>query len=339
MAEIEVGELFADRYEIVKKLGRGGMGVVYLAKDWRTEDSVALKTLLPKYSNNKQAVLRFQREVNASRKIQHPCVVKIFDAGKKDGVLYYTMEFLEGKSVRMWMRERKKKYRKAIGLGSTIRILSLLCSALEQAHKFTIHRDLSPENVMVMKNGDVKLLDFGLAKLTSTDQELTRVGVSLGKIQYCSPEQRVDAKSVDHRADIYSLGVMFYEMLSGELPLDQTPLTERVPNLPPETDAFIARAMAEHPDERFNSVVEFQEAMMAIYEHAKAMQEGRDEPTPAEAVPTPMPVMAPVAVRRGAPPKPHSALDPLPPKRVSIFDRFRTRLRRILDRIFRRAPV
>lgn len=268
MASFEVGSLFADRYEIIRPLGKGGMGMVYLVKDWRTEKERALKTLLPKYTENVQAVKRFSREIKAARRIQHPCVVKIFDAGKTDGTLYYIMEFLEGKSVRMWMRDRKKQGR-TIGLGSTVRILGMLCHALEEAHKFTIHRDLSPENVMVMRNGDVKLLDFGLAKLVTTDQELTRIGVSLGKFQYCSPEQRADAKSVDLRADIYSLGVMFYELLSGELPAGGVPLTKLVPTLPPEADAFVARAMADNPEDRFPNVSEFLTALLAIYDQAE----------------------------------------------------------------------
>lgn len=273
MEGFEVGELFADRYEILKRLGQGGMGIVYQVKDRRTEETRALKTLLPKYAANKQAVRRFAREVNASRRIDHPCVVKIYDAGKVDKVLYYTMEYIEGKNVRTWLRERKRATGKAFGLGSTVRVIGMLCSALDQAHKFTIHRDLSPENVMVMKDGTVKLLDFGLAKLDGMDADLTRIGVSLGKIQYCAPEQRVDAKNVDHRADIYSLGVMFYEMLSGELPTDGTPLTRRVPGLPPEVDAFVARCMAENPEDRFESARQVGRALKLIFEHANAMQE------------------------------------------------------------------
>ena len=277
MADFEVGGLFADRYEILKELGHGGMGMVYLVKDRKTQKRRALKTLLPRFAANRQAVRRFAREVSTSRRIDHPCVVKIYDAGKVDKILYYTMEYIEGKSVRAWIRERKKKTGKSIGLGSTVRIIGMLCSALDHAHKFTIHRDLSPENVMVTRDGAVKLLDFGLAKIESTDAELTRIGVSLGKIQYCAPEQRIDAKNVDHRADIYSLGVMFYEMLSGELPTDGTPLTERVPGLPPEVDAFVNRATAEDPDDRFGSAAELGHALRLIYKHAKAMQEEEEK--------------------------------------------------------------
>lgn len=349
MAGFEPGELFADRYEIIKHLGRGGMGMVYLVKDWRSETNVALKTLLPKYTENKQAVRRFEREISASQQLDHPCIVKVFDSGEWDGALYYTMEYIDGKSVRMWMRERKKNTGKAIGLGSTVRILSLLCSALEHAHKITIHRDLSPENAMVMRNGDVKLLDFGLAKLSTTNADLTRVGVSLGKIQYCAPEQRIDAKNVDLRADIYSLGVMFYEMLSGELPLDDTPLSERVPGLPPEVDGFVARAMAENPEDRFANAKAFRFALTAIYEHAKTMkQEKKKSASTPRSERTSSPKRAVRSAprpsrKRSAPPtlrptgmaseaRPSIAIAPQPKKKTGMVARFRGAIARIFRR-------
>ena len=133
MAGLEVGELFADRYEILGGLGRGGMGMVYRVKDWKREDIRALKTLLPQYAKNPQAVRRFVREVNAVRQVNHPCVVRIFAAGKHEGILFFTMEYIEGKSLRGWLRDRKKQGR-CIGFGSTVRVLSMLCSALEEAH-------------------------------------------------------------------------------------------------------------------------------------------------------------------------------------------------------------
>jgi serine/threonine-protein kinase len=281
MAGFEEGDFFADRYEVKRQLGRGGMGMVYLAKDWKTQKHVALKTLLPKFAQLPQAVARFEREINAARKIDHRAIVQIFDSGKVNGTLYYAMEYIEGKSVRAWMRERKRAG-KRIGLGSSVRILGVVCSALEKAHAFTIHRDLSPENVMVTRDGQVKLLDFGLAKLTDSNQDLTRVGVTLGKLQYSSPEQRADAKNVDHRSDIYSLGVMFFELLSGELPKPGVKLTSVVPWLPPEADAFVDRAMAADPNERFQTAREFRKAMMLVYEHSKDLER---EPEPGHRAP------------------------------------------------------
>ncbi len=267
MAKLEVGSLLADRYEIISLLGRGGMGMVYHVKDWQTQQDLALKTLLPKYAKNTQAARRFAREVAAARQLDHPCVVKIFDARQHEDLLYYTMEYLEGKSLRALMKNRKKRGQN-MGLGSTVRILSLICHALEHAHKVTIHRDISPENVMVMPNGDVKLLDFGLAKLTTMDSNLTRIGVSLGKIQYSAPEQRMDAKNVDHRADIYSLGVMFFEMLSGELPLGSSNLRSLAKDLPPEVDHLVTKTIAPDPEDRYDSAEEFRLALLNIYQRS-----------------------------------------------------------------------
>jgi serine/threonine protein kinase len=155
-----------------------------------------------------------------------------------------------------------------MGLGYTVRILSLICHALEHAHKVTIHRDISPENVMVMPNGDVKLLDFGLAKITTMDSNLTRIGVSLGKIQYSAPEQRMDAKNVDHRTDIYSLGVMFFEMLSGQLPLGSSNLRSLAKDLPPEVDHLVAKTIAPDPEERYDSAEEFRLALLNTYQRS-----------------------------------------------------------------------
>ena len=300
MAGMEVGELFADRYEILERLGRGGMGMVYRVKDWKQDKTRALKTLLPQYAKNPQAVRRFVREVNAVRQVKHPCVVRIFEARKHEEILFYTMEYIEGKSLRGWLRDRKKQGR-CIGFGSTVRVLSMLCSALEEAHKYTIHRDISPENVMVTSRGEVKLLDFGLAKLETVDGDLTRVGISLGKIQYGAPEQRADAKNVDLRADLYSLGVMFYEMLSGELPTSRQKLTNLVDDFPPQVDTFVEKAMNDDPDLRFQNARDFRKALMELYKeidggHIKTAGIQEEEPVLSA---SPSPVSVPASAQDG----------------------------------------
>lgn len=255
------GDLIADRYEVRRLLGRGGMGIVYLVSDRESNRRLALKTLLPEYTNHKTALRRFIREVNAVRKLNHPCIVKIYDARKIDDLAFYTMDYIKGQTLRDLMRERK-----TFGMGSTVRILSYLCHALEHAHKYTIHRDLSPENVMVMADGSVKLLDFGLAKVPDIDAWMTRVGMSMGKEQYSAPEQRRDAKNVDLRADLYSLGVIFYEMLSGRLPRPGQRLTTLVPGLPQECDTFVEIAIAQDPEKRFSSARALRKALGRIYE-------------------------------------------------------------------------
>ncbi|MEK7794511.1 MAG: serine/threonine-protein kinase [Candidatus Hydrogenedentota bacterium] len=283
MPSFNKGELVAERYEILGALGRGGMGMVYIVRDQETGEQIALKTLLPEYVRNTRALQRFLQEVNAVRKLDHPCIVKVFDAQQTGDLIFYTMEFVEGKTLRTWMGQGKR-----FGMGSTVRVLSMLSHALEHAHRYTIHRDISPENIMLTPKGDVKLLDFGLAKLTDAASSFTRVGVSLGKIQYSAPEQRADAKNVDHRADLYSLGVLFYEMMCRALPEPGKPLTSIVPGLPQEIDTFVEKAMAADPEQRFQSAKEFREALWRVYQLSKMDRaEAAAETKAATKTPTP----------------------------------------------------
>lgn len=257
---LQTGSVLAGQYEILSRLGRGGMGEVFLAMDRRTGREVALKTLHAKYSRNRNAVARFIREVRLARRLNHPGIVKIYDARQCGQILFYTMEHVDGKNLRHWLRQRGK-----LDLGSTVRILCLIAGALEHAHKITIHRDLSPENVMVLRDGSVRLLDFGLAKIDDEFQGLTMVGVNLGKLKYMAPEQRRNAAAVDHRADLYPLGVMLFEMLAGRTPNDGESLARACPGLPRGVDKFMARAVAENPADRFASAREFREELLRLY--------------------------------------------------------------------------
>lgn len=263
----EVGEMVAGRYKVLRVIGRGGMGMVYLVDDQETDRRLALKTLLPRFVSHAKALQRFVREINTIRQLNHRGVVKVYDAQKVDGLIFYTMEYVEGKNLRDWIKERGR-----LGLGSTVRILCLLCDALEHAHEFTIHRDLSPDNVMVLSDGSIKLLDFGLAKLVKTDSQLTMVGVNLGKLQYNAPEQSLNAAGVDKRADIYSMGVMFYEMLTGEIPEKFGPITKVRPELPKSCNAFLEKAMADLPDERYGSAKEMAKELLRLYEEFKTAE-------------------------------------------------------------------
>jgi len=255
------GDVIAERYQVLKMLGKGGMGIVYLANDLKRERQVALKTLLPQYASNPQAVGRFVREVNAVRQLNHPGIVKILAARQYKNLLYYTMEYLEGKTVREYMVKRGK-----LGLGSAVRIMSLLCDALEHVHQVTVHRDISPENIILLPDGTIKLLDFGLAKLQDpSGAQFTRVGATLGRIQYNAPEQSFNATDVDNRADLYSIGIIFYEMLSGKVPRSFEPICDLVPELPKETDRFFERALARDPKDRIATAAEFREAIATLY--------------------------------------------------------------------------
>ena len=268
--QLQPGHVIAERYIIKKKLGRGGMGEVFLVTDTKTNRDMALKTLHAKYSNSRQAISRFVREVQTVRKLNHPGIVKVLDARKWNDTLFYTMEYIDGKSLRLWLQQKHR-----LDLPSVVRVLCLVADALAHAHTITIHRDLSPENVMVSRDGSVRLVDFGLAKLDDQFKGLTIVGANLGKVHYMAPEQQTNPAGVDHRADIYPLGVMFFELLTGRAPLPGLKITTLRPDLPPETDAFLEKAMAPNPDHRYNSAMEFKAALMNIYKLSQQAAPGK----------------------------------------------------------------
>ena len=259
--------MVADRYEVRGIIGRGGMGEVYLVLDRTTGQEVALKTLHSKYGTSRHAIARFVREVKLARQLNHPGIVKIYDAQKWQDTLFYTMEYLQGKSLRRWLQQRQR-----LDFGPTVRVLCLIASALDHAHRITTHRDLSPENIMVLPDGSVRLFDFGLAKLDDQFKNLTAVGVNLGKLKYMAPEQELNASNVDHRADLYSLGVIFFEMLTGRVPMPGQRITDFRPDLPPEADLFLIKALARDPDDRFSSAREFHDALLNLYKLQKSRE-------------------------------------------------------------------
>ncbi|MCA1902117.1 MAG: serine/threonine protein kinase [Candidatus Hydrogenedens sp.] len=268
LAEGKTTRIIAGRYEVIKPLGRGGMGKVFLVKDLQSGQKLALKLMRAQYQHNQKAIARFLREVEAVRQLNHPCIVKIFDAQIEGEQMFYTMEYVEGRSVRDWLNKKGP-----LSFGNTVRILALIADALEHAHQVTIHRDISPDNVMVLRDGSVRLLDFGLAKLSDAQVPLTMVGANLGKAQYSAPEQRVNAAGVDKRADIYPLGVMFFEMLVGRRPQIGDKLSKLMPDLPKECDEFLQKAMAPDPEDRFSSAKEFRDALLNLYKLWKEKQE------------------------------------------------------------------
>ncbi len=296
--------MLADRYQVRGIIGRGGMGEVYLVVDRTNGQEVALKTLHSKYGTSRHAIARFVREVKLARQLNHPGIVKIYDAQKWQNTLFYTMEYLQGKSLRRWLQQRQR-----LDFGPTVRVLCLVAAALDHAHRITTHRDLSPENIMVLPDGSVRLFDFGLAKLDDQFKNLTIAGANLGKLKYMAPEQELNASEVDHRADLYSLGVIFFEMLTGNVPLPGQRITDFRPDLPPEADLFLIRALAREPENRFSSAREFYDALLQLYKIQKERAESGLLPVPP----------LPAALRANAPP-------PGPLARAKAF------LRRLLRR-------
>ncbi|MEN2983995.1 MAG: CHASE2 domain-containing protein [Dictyoglomaceae bacterium] len=206
------GLIIKGRYRLIKKLGAGGMATVYLAKDLSTRDNVAIKILHPQFSEDSQTVERFLREAKASAILEHPNIVRVFDQGKEGNYYFIVMEYVTGKNLKKIIEEKGSLppfYAKEIILE--------VAKALDYANsKNIVHRDIKPQNIMITLDGKVKLMDFGIAHLGSLST-ITQTGVFMGTPQYASPEQAEGSK-VDIRSDIYSLGVVFFELLTGFLP-------------------------------------------------------------------------------------------------------------------------
>ena len=262
----------AERYSIVREIGMGGMATVYLARDLRHDRDVALKLLKPELG----AVLgpeRFLSEIRVTAKLQHPNLLPLFDSGETEGQLWYVMPFVEGESLRARLeRERQLPVREAVRIGAAI------ASALDYAHRHgVIHRDLKPENILLSEDQPL-VADFGIALAVSKagGERVTQTGLSLGTPQYMSPEQATGERGVDGRTDIYSLGAVIYEMLSGEPPhtgatvqaiiarvITDTPRSLRSSraSVPDHVDLAVAKALEKVPADRFDTAREFSEVL------------------------------------------------------------------------------
>ena len=270
------------KFLIRAELGRGGMGVVYLAEDRALNREVALK-ILPSDRVNEERRMRFLREARAAGRISHPNVIMIYDTGEAEGASYIAMEYVEGRTLRAVLKELAGA---PLPLAEALRISRAIAEGLESAHAVgVLHRDLKPENVMLSHSGAVKILDFGLAKLAapsesagaaresgstqramteSSDDALTTKGRVLGTPSYMSPEQ-VTGRPLDLRSDLFSLGVILYEMLTGARPFrgnttmevliaidrdEPEPASQRNPAIPASLDRLLARCMAKRPAQR-----------------------------------------------------------------------------------------
>lgn len=255
---LEAGTLFDRRYEIESVIGRGGMGIVYRAKDTVTGDPVCLKLVHPEVVSSEAHVQRFLREGKLTRSLRHRNIVSVFDVNNSDGALYLSMECIEGQSLRTWLTQNLRE-RRTVPLGVALHIATEIGAGLAAAHaEQVVHRDLKPENVMLV--GDpfdlanpcrVKVLDFGIARALASREHLTVAGGSLGTPAYMAPEQETSADAVGPEADVYSLGAVFYEILLNVAPRGRFELPSVVrPDLPKSLDALIERSLSSHPSRR-----------------------------------------------------------------------------------------
>jgi serine/threonine-protein kinase len=262
-----------DKYQITAEIGRGGMGAVYRAYDADLRRYVAIKVLLPQLVSDPRFLERFRREAVTVANLKHPHIVTVHDVGTAQGYYYIVMELLEGRTLRQEIQRVS-----ALPLPRVTRLVGQLAAALDYAHQQgIIHRDVKASNIILEAGDHVTLTDFGLAKLLR-DASSTQAGLTLGTLKCMAPEQ-ITGEAVDHRADIYALGVITYEMLSGRLPYpgdtphqmiqgillaSPVPITQVCSHLPAELDHVLARAMAKQPQDRCFSAGEIAAALQRL---------------------------------------------------------------------------
>jgi len=273
----EVEEL-AKRFpllEILELLGKGGMGAVYKARQPGLDRLVAIKILPAEIGHDPAFAERFAREARALARLNHPNIVAIYDFGQTDGLYFFVMEYVDGVNLRQAMQAGRVMPQSALA------IVPQICDALQFAHdEGIVHRDIKPENILIDKRGRVKIADFGLAKLLGLDQAdhaLTQTRQVMGTLRYMAPEQMEGSHEVDHRADIYSLGVVFYELLTGELPIGRFAPPSKKVEIDVRLDEVVLRALEKEPEQRYQHASE----LKAGVDHVSATPAGTRGPAPA----------------------------------------------------------
>jgi eukaryotic-like serine/threonine-protein kinase len=281
------------RYQIRGVLGQGAMGLVYDGLDPKLNRRVAIKTILTRKLSPdaaRMATVRFEREVKAVARLNHPNVVQVYDFATEGDLAYIVMEFVQGKELKDFLDANER-----FDLKSIFRLMGELLSALDFAHEAgIIHRDIKPANVMVAADGHAKLTDFGVARFTEPDAsqiDMTRAGQLIGTPSYMSPEQ-IQGQTIDRRSDVFSAGILFYQLLTWKKPVsgsqwelakkiieDDPVWPSKVVEIPPELDRVVARAMAKQPERRYQSARKFAEALQRV-------AEGKAPEEPGEILPT-----------------------------------------------------
>jgi len=276
---INKGQKINDRYEVVKSIGEGGMANVYLARDLILNRDVAIKVLRGDLANDEKFVRRFQREALASSSLSHPNIVEMYDVGEDKGTYYIVMEYVDGKTLKQLIKKRG-----ALTLSECIDIMLQLTDGVEHAHEsYIIHRDLKPQNIMIQDNGEIKITDFGIAMALNNTQ-LTQTNSVMGSVHYLPPEQ-ASGKGSTVKSDVYSMGILFYELLTGNLPFrgdnaveialkqikDEIPsIRDTNPSIPQSIENIVLKATAKNPKNRYSSSREMHDDLLtALNEERK----------------------------------------------------------------------
>ena len=259
------GQKINDRYEIIKSIGEGGMANVYLAHDIILDRDVAVKVLRGDLANDEKFVRRFQREALSASSLSHPNIVEVYDVGEDDGKYYIVMEYVEGKTLKELVKRRG-----SLTIPEVIDIMLQLTSGLAVAHEaYIIHRDIKPQNIMILDNGLVKITDFGIAMAVNSTG-LTQTNSVMGSVHYLPPEQAC-GKGSTIKSDIYSLGILMFELITGKVPyrgenaveIALKHMKEQIPsvrkyneNIPQSIENIILKSTAKNPKNRYNNVLE-----------------------------------------------------------------------------------
>lgn len=273
------GQKISDRYQIIKSIGEGGMANVYLAYDTILDRNVAVKVLRGDLSSDEKFVRRFQREALAASSLTHPNIVEVYDVGEDNGEYYIVMEYIEGKHLKNLLKKRGK-----LTLSEAVDIMLQITDGMAAAHdSYIIHRDIKPQNIMILENGLVKITDFGIAMAMNATQ-LTQTNSVMGSVHYLPPEQ-ASGQGSTLQSDIYSMGIVMFELLTGELPFkgdnaveialkhlkEPIPdIREKLPNVPNSIYNIIKRATAKNPKNRYHDAREMHEDLLTCLDDTRA---------------------------------------------------------------------
>ena len=271
--ELTTGSIFAGRYKIIEELGKGGMGKVYRVFDQKLNEEVALKLIKPDIAADKKTIERFKNELKLARKITHKNVGRMYEFLEDKDTHFITMEYISGQDLKSAMNQMGQ-----LTVGKAVSIAKQVCDGLEEAHSIGIvHRDLKPNNIMIDRGGNAKIMDFGIAR-SLTGKGITGVGVMIGTPEYMSPEQ-VESKEIDQRSDMYSLGVILYEMVTGRVPFEgDTPYSIGVkhkseaprnpqeinPQISDDLNRMILMCLEKEKDKRYQSTGELRSELENI---------------------------------------------------------------------------